>query len=214
MTSFKKIPQITLGVLKKIRFYFYKIKTSATLGRVNKINIGSGNTPLPEYCGIDKYYKADLVLDLSKSLLPFKNNSIDAAICISAINYFKRERGEEIIKDVYRVLKRGGVARFGVQDLKAIAKKYTANDTTFFFQKLPNGRDRFKGGETMCDKINCWFYGYGGGKYMYDYETLSILFRKAGFQTVEQKNYRESVLENIDMIDNRPDQMFFLEAIK
>jgi len=49
---------------------------------------------------------------------------------------------------------------------------------------------------------------------VYDFESLALLFKNAGFRTVEQKKYRESVLADIEKIDNRPEQMFFLEATK
>ena len=107
--------------------------------------------------------------------------------------------------------------RFGVQDLEIIAKKYLDKDTDFFFQKLPDGRDRFVGA-TIADKVNAWFYGFeiNGNpcQYVYDYESLSLLFKEAGFSTVERKQYMESRIAEIKLIDNRPEQMFFLEAIK
>ena len=94
---------------------------------------------------------------------------------------------------------------------------YVVKDTDFFFQKLTNGDERFEG-KTMGDKFNSWFYGYltGGGptKYFYDYETLADLFISAGFSVVEKKKYMDSRLKEIKSIDNREDQMFFLEAVK
>ena len=64
-----------------------------------------------------------------------------------------------------------------------------------------------------------WFYGYKTAKhkvcqYVYDYETLADLFYVAGFRVVKQMAYGESSLPDVHLIDNRPDQMFFLEAIK
>ena len=204
---------------ERLRYFFHKIRNRVAYtfknNRADKINLCGGDPSIPGYFNVDMNYKADLIMDISKKSLPFPKNSAEVIVCISAINYFSRKRGEEIIREVYGILKTGGIARFAVQDLLEISKKYVNGDKDFFFQQY-NGRDRFKG-ETMCDKINSWFYGYGHAnkeKYMYDYETLSLLFRRAGFSKVEQKNYRESVLENIDMIDNRPDQMFFLEAVK
>jgi predicted SAM-dependent methyltransferase len=199
-------------------FLFYLIKVGWVGKKINKINIGSGMISLPEYCNLDIYTQADLIIDLERKLLPFKDNSIDVAVCISTINYFTRKRGEEIIKDTFRVLKPGGIARFGVQDLKLIVTKYINNDREFFFQKLPDGRERFTGA-TIADKINSWFYGYAcgknrGGKYFYDYETLALLFKEAGFSKIENKKYQESAIPNITAIDNRPEQMFFLEAVK
>ena len=51
-------------------------------------------------------------------------------------------------------------------------------------------------------------------RYFYDYDSLAYLFKEAGFPIVEQKQFRESRLKDIELIDNRPDQMLFLEAVK
>lgn len=185
---------------------------------VKKLNLGSGSRRLNGYCNIDVSSHADLLLDLEKEPLPFPDGTIDTVVCISAINYFSRDRAQEIVTEVFRVLKQGGVARFAVQDLGKIAGKYVERDRKFFFQKLPNGQERFEG-TTMGDKFNAWFSGYRTShgkhcKYFFDYETLALLFHNAGFSVVEERGFRESRISNIKDIDNRPEQMFFLEAVK
>lgn len=199
-------------------FDFYLFKFGFKKLNSEKLNLCSGGIKIPGYFDVDIAGKVDLKIDLEKKLLPFADGSLSVVVCMSAINYFTYERAGEIIKDVFRVLKKGGIARFGVQDLRLIAQKYINNDREFYFQKLSDGRDRFKG-VTMADKINSWFYGYPTAKgkhsqYMYDFESLAVHFKKAGFSLIEQKKFQESRLENIDLIDNRPEQMFFLEAVK
>lgn len=195
-------------------YHKYKFGIKKSPGKINLC----GSVRIGDFYNIDLNPQADLTIDLEKKLLPFRDRSADTVVCISAINYFAKERGSEIIRDVYRILKSGGIARFAVQDLLEISKKYVTGDRNFFFQKLPNGKDRFHG-KTMADKINSWFYRYkiDGGKhckYFYDFETLALLFKEAGFSKIEKKNYMESLIPEISQIDNRPDQMFFLEAIK
>ena len=183
---------------------------------VRKINLCCGTQKIPGYLGIDFSGQVDLKLNLQKNHLPFNEGSLEVVTCVSAINYFTRSRGQEIINEVYRVLKPGGVTRFSVQDLEVIAKRYVEKDTTFFFQNLPDGRERFEGA-TLGDKFAAWFYGYvavGPCRYFYDYESLEYLFKAAGFSVVEKREYMDSRLEEIELIDNRPDQMFFLEAVK
>jgi len=206
--------------LYKIKSFikFYLIKFDLNSKKITRINLCSGSILFDNYCNIDIYWGADLFIDLEKKLLPFSTNSIDVVVCTSAINYFTRERGEKIIHEVFRILKPGGIARFSTQDLESITSKYVNKDMGFFFQKLPNGQERFIG-ETMCDKLNSWFYGYAvaknkGCKYFYDFETLSSIFKKVGFNKIENKQYLDSKIEDIEKIDNRPDQMFFLEAVK
>lgn len=202
----------------KLKYFLVKYNLFGFEKKWTKINIGSGSIKIDGYCNLDIDTNADICLDLEKTLLPFQSKSIETAVCISVINYFSRERAQEIINDTYRILKRNGVARFATQDLRSIVKKYINNDKEFFFQKLPNGKQRFHG-KTMADKINSWFYGYKttGGKlckYFYDYETLELMFKEAGFKKIQNKKYMESVITEIKFIDNRQEQMFFLEAIK
>jgi len=184
---------------------------------VDKTNLCSGSQRIPGYFSVDFNRGADLRLDLARNDLPFTTGSLVAVVCMSAINYFTRARAQEIVHEVHRVLKPGGIARFGVQDMEAIARRYVSKDRDFFFQKLSDGRDRFEG-PTLGDKFAAWFYGYAikdvPCRYFYDYDSLAYLFTTAGFSCVERKNYQESSLESIQLIDNRPDQMFYLEAIK
>jgi MoaA/NifB/PqqE/SkfB family radical SAM enzyme/predicted SAM-dependent methyltransferase len=195
----------------------YDKKNNSFSEEVIKINLCSGPRKIDGYINIDITPNSDLVLDLEENLLPFEDNSVDQLICMSAINYFSRERAIEIIKDVYRVLKTGGIVRFGVQDLQLLAKKYLEKDEKFFFEKLDNGQDRFPG-DTFADKFNEWFYGFPSlgkhCKYVYDYNSLAFLFNKSGFDVIEQREYLDSRLDEVELIDNRPEQMFFLEAIK
>jgi len=182
-----------------------------------RLNLACGPKHLCGYLNIDITSDADLPLDLAKSNLPFSDNSIETVVCMSAINYFSRSRAVEIIHEIYRILGEGGVTRFGVQDMRLLAQHYLDRDEVFYLQILNSGKQRFEG-ETLGDKFASWFYGYctAGGpvRYMYDYESLALLFQKAGFRIVEQKSYLESRLPDVVEIDNRPDQMFFLEAAK
>jgi predicted SAM-dependent methyltransferase len=184
---------------------------------VKKVNMCCGDRRIPGYVGIDMATNADICIDLSKKDLPFRNGSLEAVVCMSAINYFSRSRAQQLIREVHRVLVRQGVARFGVQDMRILAKRYVDKDTEFFFQRLPNNTERFEG-PTLGDKFAAWFYGYAIDgfpcRYFYDYEALEYLFKEAGFSVVEQMPFQESRLHHIDLIDNRAEQMFFLEAVR
>ena len=192
------------------------IKTKPAITET-KLNLCCGPIKLDGFINIDISPNADMVLDLEKELLPFPDESVVVVVCMSAINYFTRKRAIEIINDVYRVLKQGGIARFGTQDLRILAEKYLTNDCEYYFQKLKDGRERFPG-NTIADKFNEFFYGFQAGgkhcKYVYDFESLKALFAEAGYSHIEQKKYGESNMSEIIKIDNRPEQMFYLEAVK
>ena len=184
---------------------------------IRKLNLACGSQRVPGFLGIDLVEGADLRLDLARTDLPFAASSLEAVVCMSAINYFTRPRAQQLVREMHRVLRAGGVCRVGVQDMKSLAERYVRGDREFFFQKLADGRERFEG-PTLGDKFAAWFYGYAVGahrcEYFYDFESLTQLFREAGFGVVERKAFRESRIAEAALLDNRADQMFFLEAVK
>lgn len=183
------------------------------------INLGSGPRRVPGYFNIDidPSHQPDFVCNLSTQGLPFATGSVGAIACISTINYFSYARARQIVAECHRVLRPGGIARFGVQDLALLARHYLEHNEAFFGEKLASGKDRFPG-ETTADKFVNFFYGFatcgGPARYMYDFDSLAGHFRAAGFTTIERRQYRDSRLAHIEAIDNREEQMFFLEAIK
>lgn len=180
-------------------------------------NLGSGSARVEGFCAIDITGAADLLVDLSRHGIPFPDSSLEGVVCMSAINYFTRSRAAELIAETHRVLRDRGVARFGSQDMKSLARRYVENDEGFFFQTLNDGRERFPG-PTIGDKFAAWFYGHetAGGpcRYFYDYESLAHLFTEVGFSVVERRKYGDSRLLEAMLLDNRAEQMFYLEAVK
>ena len=199
----------TVSVLPNAKRLDRSAKPSTPL----RINVCCGPVKLPGYINIDIDPGADLVMDFTKDLFPFPDASAEIVVCMSAINFFTRERALEIIRDVHRVLHPGGIVRFGVQDLRTLAQKYLCRDRDFFHQRLSDGTIRFPG-ETFADKFGLWYLRSGFGKYVYDFESLALLFDRAGFIEIENRKHCESALPEIDTIDNRPEQMFYLEARK
>ena len=163
------------------------------------VKVNLCGTGLEGFINVDISWKADIRRNLNWRSLPFDDNSVDVLLCMSAINYFTKERGQYLINEVHRILKPVGVCRFGVQDMKVICEKYLT-------------------GEFECDRVNRWF-GLGDGyisngqksKYVYDYPTLSKMFDK--FIDVRQSYYKDEH-SYLAQFDNRPEQMFYLEAVK
>lgn len=217
-----RLPRLWTPIFRRLQCGWRAIRRRALeqllRGRdIRRINLASGSQKVPGYFGIDASPGADLRLDLETTDLPFPACSVETVVCMSAINYFTRPRAMQLVREMHRVLRAGGVCRIGVQDMKSLAERYVRGDTGFFFQKLPDGRDRFEG-PTIGDKFAAWFYGYAIGarrcQYFYDYDSLAYLVREAGFSLVERKAYRESRIPEVAQLDNRADQMFFLEAVK
>lgn len=182
-----------------------------------RVNLCCGLQRVPGYIGLDVLPRVDVEIDLSRENLPFGDGSMETIVWMSAINYFSHGRAQELVHEIFRVLQADGVCRVGVQDMRWLAERYVNEDREFFFQTLPSGQDRFEG-KTIGDKFAAWFYGYAVGanhcRYAYDFDSLANLFQTAGFRRVERKAFGESRIPDIQFLDNRPDQMFYLEAVK
>ena len=220
LIKFKKLQFFYSSISRNLRKLLLPISVRQKLSKEEVlVNLCSGEVILDEYINIDLDTRADLKLDLERSLIPFNENSVDRVVMMSAINYFTYDRATIIINDIYRILKPGGIIRVGVQDLELISKKYLDKDYKFFFQTNKNFTQRFHG-ETLGDKINYFFYRGGSGirskhhKYMWDFNSLKFLFHKSGFERIENKKFLDSNIPNIDKIDNRPEMFFYLEARK
>ena len=95
-----------------------------------KLNIGCGDDVRAGYVNIDvrRTRPNVLAMDLEKDLLrPFPDDSVEEVIAKDVIEHISWRRVEDLIKDIFRVLKRGGRLFIQVPDLEAIARKVILN---------------------------------------------------------------------------------------
>ena len=55
---------------------------------------------------------------------------------------------------------------------------------------------------------------YSRHKYMYDFDMLSARLRDIGFREVTKCQYQQGRIPDIDILDNRPDESLFVEAVR
>ena len=91
--------------------------------KVIKLNLGAGNFPLEGYTNVDirpMDGKTNLVCDILKGL-PSEINSVDEIRCAEFLEHFTPNQIEKVIQEVYRVLKAGGVFKFGLPNVEYCA---------------------------------------------------------------------------------------------
>ena len=149
-----------------------------------KLNLGCGDDVREGYINIDirKTKPNVLVMDLEKEFLrAFPDNSAEEIIMRDFLEHLSWRKVEAFLKDVFRVLKKGGRVYIQVPDLEAIAKKVILNPD-------------FKYGELEGWKaISFWVYG--GQDYEFNFhkagftiQTLKKLLEEIGFRVLEIKN--------------------------
>lgn len=131
--------------------------------------------------------------------LPFDAGTVDFIFCSHVLEHFVREDAARLVREAYRVLKPGGYVRIAVPDLRQA------------FELYQKGR--------RAEALEYFFPENGGNdfsmhRYMYDFELMRDMLVTEGFEQVEQRGYREGRVPDLELLDNRPEQSLFVEALK
>lgn len=130
--------------------------------------------------------------------LPFPDESIDWIYSSHLLEHLYRSEALALLKEARRVLKRGGVVRICVPDLDHVVSLFgrgeTARALEFFFA------DRDASGFTR-------------HRYMWGFGSLRDALTAAGFTEVSRCRYGEGRTPDLSVLDNRPEETLYVEAV-
>jgi predicted SAM-dependent methyltransferase len=144
-----------------------------------KINLGSGERPLPGFINVDALADApgvDVVADISEPL-PFEDGSAELIYAAHILEHFPTDQVPALLRDWRRVLRDGGQLLVAVPDLDVIARMLVERSGWFTPPHSP------------------WIGAiFGGQKDAYDFHKtgfnapwLAYLLNEAGFGTVRRE---------------------------
>lgn len=113
------------------------------------------------------------------TLLSYVDNSVDLIYASHLFEYFDRERGREVLKEWYRVLKPEGKLRIAVPDFEKMVKLYNNGDV-----RLQDILGPLYGKMSMSDEI---IYH----KTTYDEIDLKSMLSEAGFRQIFRYDWRD-----------------------
>jgi len=155
--------------------------------------------------------------DVTKGI-PFPSDSVDFIYSSHMLEHLRKDETVAVLAECLRVLKKGGVLRVTVPDLKAMVYKYTSrrdfgpgSDITPAERLLNDLGTLRPERTTFLERI------LGEGVYhmwMYDEESLSTQVTKAGFSSVEVCSFRKGRTPDLNIIETRSEDSIFLEAMK
>lgn len=137
--------------------------------------------------------------DLSHSV-PLKDQTADFVFSSHFLEHLFKGDAERLLADCFRVLKPGGVARICIPDLAYAVAMYARGEKVAMLENYFFVEDK----ESQLARH----------KYMYDFELLKLLLEKIGFSQVVRCSYQEGQTPDLKLLDNRPEETLFVEAIK
>ncbi len=181
--------------------------------KYDKLNLGSGRQTIKGWLNIDFdpiFAPGSVQIDLRKKL-PFPDNSISKIFSEHTIEHFSKNDGLNLIKECHRVLKPGGVIRFGWPDFNKIVKAFNKKDKKHWDGMLkhmgPNLTNSYD--EFISDCLYSWDH-----RYMYTPELLKKYFKIAGFKNAQIAKYSKSKFK-FSKFDTRNDvDTTYIEAKK
>ena len=207
LLSYHKVQRIISRLVRGSTWFIgrKKIRNSPWL------NVGCGMWPDPAFINLDWHWKpgVDLCWDLTRGPLPLADASIQGVYsdhCLDCIPHahFKRQ-----LREILRVLKPGGVFRLVLPDGELYLDLYQKRktDRTVVF---PYGEHEATG----MISVNRYAREHTH-QYSYDFETLDLLLRQAGFREVSRRSYRQGMRPEL-LIDRRERSVesLYVEATK
>ncbi|WP_316796705.1 class I SAM-dependent methyltransferase [Pedobacter agri] len=231
----KKIPFLyNFGL--KLKHKFLTIKTKKELNLYIKeydkkaLQLGTGHNFLNDWFNTDYFPRNKIFfLDVTKSF-PIPSDSFDFVFSEHQIEHIHYREARFMLKEVYRLLKKGGVLRICTPNLKAYLSSYFKNQETedpyikditdnWIKTGFHNAKNYIPSlnQENVSFFVNDVFYNYEH-KFIFDSDTLINLLVEAGFSKVVQVPPAISEFKDLNDIESHNgDSIPFtlaLEAVK
>jgi SAM-dependent methyltransferase len=159
------------------------------------LHLGSAGVRKAGWVNVDLAGDAvDLVWDLTRPL-PFSSGSVDAIFHEHFITVLTLRDGFELTSECHRVLRPGGVLRFGVPDCGEPSSAWPDSPTPLL------GLQEF-------------YHWDSSSRTMYDRETLELVMTAAGFESPEARSFGDSRLDPCPDGVHRRRGTLFMEAVK
>lgn len=134
--------------------------------------------------------------------IPLESDSVDICYHSHFLEHLSYEDGIRMIREVYRVLKPGGVHRLVLPDLRKWVNAYFCRDNFFFDQFRKMGVQKKDPVEwpTNGSVLTGMLHGHEH-KAAWDFETLSHHLNASGFHEIKETFFQESVIPEIKEIE-------------
>lgn len=149
---------------ERLGYLLRRVRTPALPKNTNDrvyVNLGCGAHTSKEFVNVDTRPMLHIHYIHEVEELPmFANRTVDLLYASHLLEHVPRDRLERTLKEWYRVLKSGGVLRFGVPDFEGLLRiyKHSGNDVESIVAQLMGGPPPYDDHHTI------WNYAYAEKK--------------------------------------------------
>ena len=173
-----------------------------------KVELGAGKRKMAGWIGIDISDAADIQCDLSRSPLPFPDESVDEIYSSHFLEHFSHQQlVAHVLPECLRILKAGGVFRAAVPDASIYIAAYIKGEP--FPEVIPVYKKAYFF-DAPLDSLNYIAYMAGEHKHMFDKDNLLALLRNNGFADVALRKFDPA----IDIEKRRPQSLYCIASKK
>lgn len=173
----------------KLNFLFQKLivwPLSRNKLSLLHLHLGCGKQYLEGFINIDAniFGRKDMWLDIRNGF-PFKDNSVDSVYAHMLFEHFYPAELIFILKESFRVLKKGGGLRICVPNLAAAISGYISGELSWV-SEFPRSFESCGG------KFYNFVFCDGQHRMCFDFDLLKEFLNRAGFQDVTKMNFNVS----------------------
>lgn len=181
-----------------------------------KLNVGCGARVIDGWLNLDAHpASAEVIYYNAFNPLPIADNSVKRIHSEHFLEHMEYEDALALLVDCHRVLACDGTMRIIVPDSEKYMAAYAASDVAFCGQLkfLGNPPSALETNNIICNQM---FRMGGDHRFAWDFETLELACRKAGFGTIEKSSWKSGPAEfQIDGLDEwRPIESLYCEIWK
>lgn len=156
----------------------------------------------------EAHYKVDwpdnlIIQDLDKKL-PFKDNELQYVFSSHCLEHLSFNNAIQVLEEIKRVLAPGGIVRIVLPDLKFYIDKYMKEKE----EGVRLAADNFIKNLHIISKArdpHLW---------MYDLQSITKRLEDLNFRNITECTFKKGDCIDVEILDNRPNDSLFVEAMK
>jgi SAM-dependent methyltransferase len=145
----------------------------------------------------DGLFRRVKYLDVRKKF-PWGEGAFQFVYTSHLLEHLYPMEGVQCLREVHRVLKRGGILRIAIPDLDEVIRSYDPQDPSVFLEAL------FESDQRRDKNRHHWHYNE---------KSLTAVLGDLGFRDITRHEFRGGSCADLDLIEERPKSLF-MEASK